>query len=72
MADGDSGDFGLASITTGELAAVTAELVGGMSGASLKFDVGSAAPGLAVASGGPAVTAEATVEVAADIAVGPG
>jgi hypothetical protein len=72
MADGDPGDFGLASIGTEELEAVTAELVGSMSGVSLKFDVGSAATGSAAASGALAVIGEATVEVAAEIAVGTG
>lgn len=72
MTDGDSGGFGPASITTGEVAAVTAELVGSTSVASLKFDVGSAATGLAAASGALAVIGEATVEVAAGIAVGTG
>ncbi|MGB6385674.1 MAG: hypothetical protein WBD25_16670 [Terriglobales bacterium] len=72
MADGDSGDFGLASIGTGELAAVTTELVGSMSGASLTVDVGSVAVGPVAASGTSGVTAAVTAEATVEVAVGPG
>ena len=74
--DEDSGVFKLVSIGTEEFAAETAKPLGNISVASLNFDMGSAAVGLAAAAGTSevtakgtaAVTAEATAEVTAAVA----